>query len=241
MHLLVALAGHGLGVLRRELSVEMPGEKGALVVPLGGVACQFKREIGPGERFEVWTRVLAWDRKWIYVVGFFVRPGTVGRRGRGVLREGKGGEKEGIGKGYGEGEEERPVVYASAIAKYVLKKGRVTIPPERLLRASMLLPEKPEGWETPKSSQVEVPNAGGTELGGVATAAVDVGERLGGGGVDALLEEAMQPREQGEGEWTWQRVEEERQRGMKIAAMYAGLEALNEEAPVHGQEVLGEW
>lgn len=45
-----------------------------------------------------------------------------------------------------------PAIFASGIAKYVLKKGRLTIPSERMLRASELLPPKPANHETPPVS-----------------------------------------------------------------------------------------
>ena len=48
-----------------------------LMIALGAVTCHFKREIQPYERFEIWTRVLSWDRKWIYLLSHIVREGAV--------------------------------------------------------------------------------------------------------------------------------------------------------------------
>ena len=71
-------------------------------VALGGVACSFKRQIDPYERFELETKVLAWDEKWVYLATRFLGA--------------KGQHK------------------AQSVAQYVFKHGRVTIPPEKVLR-----------------------------------------------------------------------------------------------------------
>ena len=117
---------------RKELLVEMPeSKKDGLAIALGGVVVNFRREFKPFERFEVWTRILTWDHKWLFLVGHFVQPGSVEvegytlkpwKRGR---RERNAGGKEGGGK---EDNGKRPVIFASGIAKYVFKKGRLTIP-----------------------------------------------------------------------------------------------------------------
>lgn len=40
--------------------------------------------------------------------------------------------------------------------------------------------------------------------------------------------------------WDWDRIETERKRGMKIAELYAGLEALNQEFSYEGKPFIGE-
>ena len=42
-------------------------------------------------------------------------------------------------------------------------------------------------------------------------------------------------------EWTWERVENERKRGMRIAELYQGLEALSEEFTGENMPVLGQY
>lgn len=44
-----------------------------------------------------------------------------------------------------------------------------------------------------------------------------------------------------DGEWTWEKVEEERKRGMKIAEMWAALEGSNGEFSGDGGVVLGRY
>ncbi|KAF4556773.1 Hypothetical protein D9617_1g086550 [Elsinoe fawcettii] len=51
------------------------------IIALGGVACIFRKEIAPLSRFEIWTRLLAWDEKWIYTVSHVVKAGAVRPRG----------------------------------------------------------------------------------------------------------------------------------------------------------------
>jgi len=90
------------------------------VVALGGVHVTFRREIGIYERVEVRSRVAAWDEKWVVIVSCFVRRVTKGR-----------GDKA---------EEE---LCAVGLSKYVVKKGRFTVRPERVFRVAGWLPEEP--------------------------------------------------------------------------------------------------
>lgn len=40
------------------------GSRGRHLIALGGISCLFKKEILPYKKYEMWTRVLCWDRKW---------------------------------------------------------------------------------------------------------------------------------------------------------------------------------
>lgn len=78
----------GLSIVSKELDVELlatsasPEAKGkgkgkganipkTMYVALGSVYCGFKREIKPFVRYEVESRVVGWDQKWLYVLSFF--------------------------------------------------------------------------------------------------------------------------------------------------------------------------
>lgn len=171
--------------------------KGAFGIALGAVTCHFKREIKPYERFEIWTRVLAWDRKWVYVISHMVKPGTVApagwalqpwrRRWGAVAAAPPAGSAEETAR---QKEQWRKGIFASSISKYVVKKGRLTIAPEMVLRNSDLLPLKPEEEGSLAGSVGEMVAADGEE--------------------DA---------------WTWEKVEAERQRGMRTAAHFDSLDA----------------
>ncbi|KAK1144819.1 hypothetical protein N8T08_004831 [Aspergillus melleus] len=53
------------------------------VMILSGVQCVFRREIKPYQGYEVWSRVMSWDEKWVYIVSHFVERGPGGRFRRG--------------------------------------------------------------------------------------------------------------------------------------------------------------
>lgn len=175
---------------------------------LGSVMCSFKREIGIYESYEMWSRLLCWDRKWMYVVSHFVKKGTVRPTGY-VLGDGSWFRKKGYTKVEGAGgdvELDQKAIFASAIGKYVVKLGRLTVHPEVVLQASGLLPDKPGGWATMTSSGDSTPELG------ESTQLVEDDE-----GVDA-----------GD-EWNWKRIEAENHRGLKFAEHFAALDGLNQE------------
>ena len=110
-------AGHGIGKLS---------------VALGGVSCTFKKEIKPYEAYDVWSRVLTWDDKWLYIVSHFTR------------KAGATGQKFGSSQMETEAKD---VIFASAISKYVFKRGRKTIPADQVLLALQLVPTGPKPKE----------------------------------------------------------------------------------------------
>ena len=214
---------------------------------LGGVSCNFKREIKPFQGFEVWTRILCWNHKWIYVIGHFVKKGAVKPRAY-TLQPWKKKKSKAEDKAEGTAAAvnnngakpgPHPAIYASAIAKYVFKKGRRTIPPERILRASQLLPPKPADHETPPLTMTPNPE-NMNSLDTTTTASIvevftpdKAGEIMAASLTAACVD--------GSEEWTWERVEKERKRGMRIAELYEGLEALSEEFTGDDMAVLGEY
>lgn len=132
---------------------------------LGGVMCGWKREIPLYTTYEMWSRILSWDRKWFYALTTFVEGGRV-RPGRFVLQEkGKtegGDESTTSNKTSSPGatqngngvvkEHDTEAIYASAISRIVFKIGRKTVSPDRMLREAGLLPaeedvEASRQWE----------------------------------------------------------------------------------------------
>ena len=207
---------------------------GRLAVVLGGVTCGFRREIRPYVGYEVWTRVLAWDGKWLYLVSHVVRKGAVEPRGYSVQtwrNRGSGGsaqrDKEGV--------DAQSAIYATSIAKYVFKSGRLTVPPERVLVDCELLPPKPEGWGSPPVSVTPAVESGSVEISAAAVVQ----------GVASLPEEEILDTPDNvpvqEESWTWERIEEERARGMKIAVHMAELDALQGEFTAGSRPALGRW
>ncbi|OAA58166.1 hypothetical protein ISF_06705 [Cordyceps fumosorosea ARSEF 2679] len=116
--------------------------RGALGIMLGSVSCSFRREIGAYRPYELWSRVLCWDRKWAYIVTHFVPAGAA--RPTEWLDPGFAGCRVRRGTDASGGWETR--MHATAISKYVFKLGRLTVHPAVVLEASGLLPARPGGW-----------------------------------------------------------------------------------------------
>jgi hypothetical protein len=106
-------------------------------INLGAASCVFKKPIPPFARYEVSSRVLCWDQKWVYVVSHFTKPGT--SRPTGFLLGAQAASSK-MGRVVEKKEERDEGVYASAIAKYVFKAGRVTCKPEEVLVECGLMP-----------------------------------------------------------------------------------------------------
>ncbi|KAJ6125120.1 hypothetical protein N7471_012437 [Penicillium samsonianum] len=102
-------------------------------IALGGTSCVFKREIKPLQRYEVWSRVLSWDEKWLVLVSYFVKAGTH----KSVMRALQKGDQN------KEGSEAQKAILAVAVTRYVFKDGRRTAPPEEVLQCVGLYPSAP--------------------------------------------------------------------------------------------------
>ena len=184
---------------------------------LGAVSCSFKRELKPYESYELWTRVLSWDEKWIYIVTHFVRKGAVMPSGYSLYPRQNSDEDESK-KGNSipsiDGMEGSDAIMATALSKCVFKQGRRTVSPAFMMKQSGLLSAKslddalPETLESIHSS-----------------ASSDSGIELD----DSESEEL---------ELDW--IERERQRGMEVASTLAaqGQTALEHEFMAQG-EALG--
>lgn len=206
---------------------------------LGAVHCSWKREIKPYEGYEMWSRLLCWDRKWFYIVTHFVKKGSTRPLGYTLDRPEDSGilpswlrSKKGDPVPQFEsvaGEVDEKVIFASAISKYVMKIGRLTIHPEAILDLSGVLPTKPGGWNdmrTPPTSPgtpEEEDLAAETMMGdsgpihfGIANGTLENGK----------AEKA--PPMQGEKDegWTWQMIEAENARGMELAKNFHNLDEL---------------
>lgn len=255
LELLVSLCSHGIEETRKELALEEKegrGEgamaKGRLEVRLGGVSCQFRKEIKPYEKFEVWTRILCWDRKWMYVICHFVKPGVVAPKSYTLQPLGRQQHKdhkaESSSRSNGSATATattvpHPAIFATGIAKYVVKKGRLTIPPERVLQASNLLPRKPVDLSETTPPAASTPTPESTSNTAAVVSMVD--QIAPPGNAEDVVVASLEANglETGDGEWTWERVEAERRRGMRIAELWGALDGLNGEFGGEGTVVLG--
>jgi len=185
-------------------------------IMLGSVMCSFKREIGMFEGFEMWSRLLCWDRKWLYIVTHFVKKGTV-KPSAYILTDGSWFGKKGYKKvnGKGNAELDEKSICASAISKYVLKLGRLTIHPEVHLECSGMLPPRPGGW-----AKMDGSNTGTPEL-------------------HPLTGEIREPRE--DDVWDWQRVVAENEKGLRYAEKFAALDDLHNEFTGSKEPAIGKY
>lgn len=133
-------------------------------------------------------------RSRFYVITHLVKPG-VGRPSSWSLQPWKKSKKASQSV---DTEKLLSAVYATAIAKYVVKRGRITVPPEQVLMESDMLPSKPEGW-----TYSEPPS-------------------------DSSAKEAdILPRTLSAEDWTWDAIEAERLKGLKIAEHFAAMDGMH--------------
>ncbi|KAK4139058.1 uncharacterized protein C8A04DRAFT_33486 [Dichotomopilus funicola] len=208
-HLVTHLVGPGLPIIAKNAKHKrVRDQEGNLVgggfgIGLGAVFCSFRREIGPLQGYEMWSRVLCWDRKWLYLVTHFVVKGKVKPTGWDGRRMGPTRPRVVRVGGDGTTEEDfSKYVIATAVSKYVFKLGRFTVHPALVLDAADLLPPRPGGVDGWKGGQMGTGTVTPEDLG-------DVDE------------------EDGEGEWDWKRVEVERRKGLLYAEHFAALDDTN--------------
>jgi len=243
-HTVGCLIRTGLTRLNRGDEEGLPEEvrkaKGSYYVALGAVSCFFQRQIEPLQAFEIHTRVLSWDRKWLYLVSHIVKKGAVKPECY-VLQPWKKGKALKPGEVRVKDEELRKHIFATSVARYCFKKGRLTINPEIVLERSRLLPKRPEGIRLPPRGESEIATPAST----VATPAADGGEsnpetvvakaseELG-----EFVESVGKEGEEADEAWTWDDMEKERLRGLTTASHFDRLSAAHNE--LKGGEVLGE-
>ncbi|GKT97216.1 hypothetical protein Ct61P_15066 [Colletotrichum tofieldiae] len=119
---------------------------------LGGVNVSFHREIHPFQAYETHSRVLTWDRKWIYVLSYHTRPGVA---------VGEGDDLEWLKAMRGKVDSTKPLrpgisssIFTVFISKYAAKAGRRTVSPGDLLETSGLLGSKDSEIRQVKSLKI---------------------------------------------------------------------------------------
>jgi len=185
--------------------------RGAHMIALGGVMCNFKKEILPYQKYEMWTRILSWDRKWFYLVTHLVKPGVGRPTGFSLQpwRKTRAVKGEEVDR-----EKLKGAVFATALARYVIKRGRLTVSPEEALFNADMVPAKPEGWVY-KGDEADMDS-----------------------GIDS---DGVLPEESIVDEWNWDVIERERRRGLKFAEAYAELDGLVDVWDGGAEGVLGEY
>ncbi|KAI4662965.1 uncharacterized protein J4E79_004277 [Alternaria viburni] len=183
------------------------GTRGKHYIALGGISCLFKKEILPYKKYEMWTRLLCWDKKWFYLVTHMVKPGVAQPESWTLQPWKKSKPAKDV-----DAEKLKGAIYATAIAKYVVKRGRITVPPEHVLVDADMVPAKPEGWVYQEATTEEQgPN-------------------------DDVLPKAVEAKD-----WNWDVIEAERLRGLKVAEHFAAMDGIHDFFDGGKEGVLGEF
>jgi hypothetical protein len=235
--------------MTEEEFLEVAKRPGNLVIALGGVVCYFHREIAPYHRYEIWTRLLTWDRKWLYIVSYFVEAGALQPDEFDLQPWRKSRKQPKVGEGETLEEKRRRIrgkIFATSLATYVVKKGRLTIPPEIVLQRSNLLPEKPPGassaFFTPNNTSPVTPDSGISVDHSPTTESMtdSHAEAVTAGSVASVLAESLFPDSPvGDENWNWDIVEKERQRGLRYAKIFEDLSGLRDELDAGQHSALG--
>jgi hypothetical protein len=199
-HLVCTLFSVGIEHMRGGTAAITGSKKPIFGLALGAVSCSFRRELKPYESYELWSRVLTWDEKWIYIVTHFVRKGAVLPRKYSLYPEQNTGDddvKRRSSTSSVDSIEINEAVVATALSKCVFKQGRRTISPALMLKESGLLPTK--SLDDTLASEIDecVPLDSCTS----SDSGIDLSE----GAEESELE----------------RIEKERRRGMKVAMSLA--------------------
>nr|POE78088.1 uncharacterized protein CFP56_09729 [Quercus suber] len=189
--------------------------KGKYFAALGGNSCFYAREVRPFQAYDIYARVLTWDRKWLYLIIHVVEQGAI-RPGSYVLQPWKHVSREETTR---DEEDLKKHIFATSVARYCFKKGRITINPEIVLHNSALLPRRPTGVGYPPRSE-----------------APDVSQlRQAGQNFKGDLN-VTEP-EVDEAEWTWDDMEKERLRGLDLAKHFDAM--ANSFGTIKGGPVIG--
>jgi Thioesterase-like superfamily len=130
----------------KKFSTGAERRKGMFFPALGGVTLTFKREIKPYQKYDIWTRVLSWDSKWVYFVSHFVNAGSV--KPTTFMDHPWRNKTPSTTRSQEQSSASAPtattpqvIIYTTCISKYAMKQGRKTIPPVEFLQACGLLPK----------------------------------------------------------------------------------------------------
>jgi hypothetical protein len=113
-------------------------------------------------------------------------------------------------------------------SRNMCKKGHLTIQPSRVLEGSGLLPPKPDEASAPDTIPSPKPNEHASAPGGIPSEPA-VEEPQGHESAKDLIDASFTTLSSDAQEWNWQRVEDERFRGIKLAEMFNGLDGLSGE------------
>lgn len=118
---------------------------------LGAVSCSFRKEVLPYQHYEMWSKILSWDEKWVYIVTHFVRKDAAKPRAFSLYPASKAAAspqtKSSNDNTLDIGRDEVTAdhfscekgLFATALSKCVFKSGRKTVSPDTMFKLSGLV------------------------------------------------------------------------------------------------------
>lgn len=194
-HLVCTLFAKGIEQMRGGTAAFTGSKKPVFGLALGAVSCNFKREVSPYEEYEMWSKILSWDEKWIYIVTHFARKdaakpknyslypeqspsqsrrnSTDASSDEDLLRRASVDSKSSTNSADKEVQPDKHI-FATALSKCVFKSGRKTVSPELMFQMSGLLPAG--NSEEKKFDQVTLQEIEAQRLKGLQTAQLLAGQ-----------------------------------------------------------------
>ncbi|KAK6820872.1 hypothetical protein PG995_003482 [Apiospora arundinis] len=157
-HLVCTLFSEAIAYMRggTEAWAGVQSKKPMFGLALGATSCCFRKEIKPYEEYEMWSKILAWDEKWIYIATHFVRKGAAKPKTYSLYpqQNPEGATAEEL---YDQmAVDTNKAIFATAISKCVFKSGRKTVAPALMLQIAGLLPTLSSGAAEEKRSAEEL-------------------------------------------------------------------------------------
>ncbi|KAK7985291.1 hypothetical protein PG996_005467 [Apiospora saccharicola] len=165
-HLVCTLFSEAIAYMRggTEAWAGLSSKKPMFGLALGATSCSFKKEIKPYEEYEMWSKILSWDEKWIYIATHFVRKGAAKPKSYSLYPQ----QNQEISAGeelYDQNAvDTNKAIFATAISKCVFKSGRKTVAPELMMQIAGLLPTPSAGAANEKRSAEELDEVSSTLL-----------------------------------------------------------------------------
>lgn len=197
--------------------------RSSFTMPLGAVSCCFRKEIKPYETYDMWTRILSWDGKWFYLVTHFIKRSAGIKPQKHLLYPRQNGTRQSCQSPGSTAGPDDSAVCASALSKVVFKDGRKTIPPQTMLELAGLLPAMDHLNSTSRNPVEAAPQI--TNLSNPGVAAIKAEASDSDSGYDSpgrVTNDCTHPS-------TWEVIEAERKRGMRMAKTLAKQSELGEE------------
>ncbi|KAK8104173.1 uncharacterized protein PG998_011206 [Apiospora kogelbergensis] len=157
-HLVCTLFSEAIAYMRGGTSAwaSAQSKKPMFGLALGATSCSFKKEIKPYEEYEMWSKILSWDEKWIYIATHFVRKGAAKPKSYSLYPQ-QNSECSSEEELYDQtAVDANKAIFATAISKCVFKSGRKTVAPALMMQIAGLLPNGASGTADEKRSVEEL-------------------------------------------------------------------------------------